>query len=481
MKSEYEALYNKYRPRTIDDLIGQEHIALTLRKAFEKNRLYQAYLFHGIRGSGKTTSARILAMGYNCEKGPTANPCGQCQACQDILNERCIDIVELDAASKTSVADIRELQQSIVTATSQVRVKFYIIDEVHRISPQAQDAFLKTLEEPPPHVVFVLCTTEMDKLKETIISRVLPLEFRRIKPEKIAERLEWITQQEKFTADKDALMAIAKTCEGGMRDAIVKLSAAMCVADTGHVGLDTINTIIGSTGSEQCVELVDAVIDKDAYKIFQIIGKVAEGTTNLHPFYMNIMNYFRSLMAISSHPEMAKLLDIPDARAKIVTSQAQKIGINRIVDMMKKIIGYSRMVDSVKGRMVLETMCLELTMEDNVRLVNAPVQTSSQAITGKTQQDTDVWLQIRQNIDPKIIKIIDNCKQKPKYENGSLFIYMDNMLPMEVMFVEKAKTAIQTEMNNSGIAGQVQVKSGNVQAQSSGVKTIQAKDVFGGA
>ena len=479
MKSEFEALYNKYRPRTIHDLVGQDHIALTLTKAFEKKRLYQAYLFHGSRGCGKTTTARILAMGYNCEKGPTPTPCGECQPCIDILNDRCIDIVELDAASKTSVADIRELQQSAMTSTSQVKVKFYIVDEVHRISAQAQDAFLKTLEEPPSHVVFVLCTTEMDKLKDTIISRVVPLEFRRIPPEKIAERLAWIVQQEKFTADHAALLAIAKTCEGGMRDAIVKLSSAMCVTDSGHITIDTINTIIGSTGSEQCVDLANAIIAKDPYKIFQIIGKVADSTTNLQPFYMNIMNYFRGLLALSSNPAIAKLLDITDSMAKSATEQAQEIGTNQLLSIMKKIFGYNRLVDSIKGRMVLETMCLEIMSGDDMLVSSRQTVSRQTPLPVTAQQNTNakstanLWEDIKQKIDQRTAKILDNCSQKPVYENGALHIYIPGLSGMETMFIEKSKPTMQSLLREHGVSDTITI-------HSSSIKTIQSKEIFGG-
>ena len=210
--SEFLSLFNKYRPRTLNDLVGQEHISVTLIKAFEKNRLTQAYLMCGSRGSGKTTTARILAAGFNCKKGVTHSPCGECENCLDILNERCIDIVEIDAASKNGVDDVRDLQQSATTVPSQVRTKFYIIDECHQMSPSAQNALLKTLEEPPKHVVFILCTTEPEKLKDTVLSRCQICEFRRITVDKIVGRLQWICEQEKVYCRKRSIVFNSQKC-----------------------------------------------------------------------------------------------------------------------------------------------------------------------------------------------------------------------------------------------------------------------------
>lgn len=477
MKSEHESLYNKYRPRIISDLVGQDHIVLTLTKAFEKKRLYQAYLCHGSRGCGKTTTARILAMGYNCETGPTATPCGQCQACQDILNERCIDIVEIDAASKTSVSDIRELQQSAMTAASQVRVKFYIVDEVHRISAQAQDAFLKTLEEPPAHVVFILCTTEMDKLKDTTISRVIPLEFRRIPPEKIAERLAWIVTQEKFTADHEALLAIAKACEGGMRDAIVKLSSAMCIADTGHIGMDTVNVVVGSTGFEQCSYLADAIVENNAHEVLKIIGKVADSTTNLQPFYMNIMNYFRGLLVMANNVDAAHALDMTEAALKTALTQSKQLGKHRLLESMKLIFGYNRLIDSIKGRMVLETMCLEL-LGASQPVAQLPVHCAAlpaaSALTTATPSQQDAWSQIKNELDARVVKVIESCKQQPTYHHDTgLNVYAAGLSPIEITFIDKAKLKIQQILQERGFKNDIVIHTSNIQ-------TINAKEVFGG-
>lgn len=432
MSSEFLSLYNKYRPRTLKDLVGQEHISMTLIKAFEKKRLTQAYLMCGSRGSGKTTTARILAAGFNCQNGATHSPCGECQNCLDILNERCIDIVEIDAASKNGVDDIREMQQSASTVPSQVRTKFYIIDECHQMSSSAQNALLKTLEEPPAHVVFILCTTEPEKLKDTILSRCQVCEFRRITAEKIADHLGWICEQEKYTADREALAAIARSTAGGMRDAIVKLATAMCDADDGHITETIVSPIIGNAGLEDCSRLVDAIINKDVYEIFRVIGSIADSTASLQPFYMGLLTYFRNMMALVTNPKIAELLDIGESRAAHILTQAKQMGLSRLIQANKHILFYAKMLDSIKGRMVLETMCLEILDIETT----SPQQTTSNNAASDLQVAT-----ILAALDTKLQKVLENQAIKYNKESG-LEIKSTKFNKVERIILEKGKANI---------------------------------------
>lgn len=469
MSSDFLSLYNKYRPRVLSDLVGQEHISSTLIKAFEKQRLTQAYLMCGSRGSGKTTTARCLAMGFNCEKGVTHSPCGECGNCLDILNERCIDIVEIDAASKNGVDDIREMQQSAATVPSQVRTKFYIIDECHQMSSSAQNALLKTLEEPPKHVVFILCTTEPDKLKDTILSRCQICEFRRITVSKIADHLQWICEQEKYTAEKAALTAIARSAAGGMRDAIVKLATAMCDADNGHVTEAIVSSVIGNAGMEECSKLVDAIIERDAYKIFQVIGSVADATASLQPFYMGILTYFRNMMALVTNPKVGDILDISTSRSQSILEQANKLGLARLIQYNKMILYYAKMVDSIKGRMVLETMCLEMmgigaeqVVPYTILPASAPVE--SKALTVET---------IMANLGAQIRKVLAN--QSVSYSSSQgLEIKSAQFNKVERALLERSKPEIVTAIKalNGNCSVNI-IDLGNS-------ATVAAEDLFGG-
>lgn len=474
MSSEFLSLYNKYRPRTLKDLVGQEHISTTLIKAFEKQRLTQAYLMCGSRGSGKTTTARCLAMGFNCEKGRTHSPCGECGNCLDILNERCIDIVEIDAASKNGVDDIREMQQSAATVPSQVRTKFYIIDECHQMSSSAQNALLKTLEEPPEHVVFILCTTEPEKLKDTILSRCQVCEFRRITVSKIADHLEWICKQEKYTAEKEALTAIARSTAGGMRDAVVKLSTAMCDADDGHITEAIVSSIIGNAGVEECSKLVDAILAKDVYKVFQSIGSVADASASLQPFYMGILTYFRNMMALATNPQIAEVLDISPNRAQVLLAQANQFGLARLVQCNKTILFYARMVDSIKGRMVLETMCLEIlgigesSLPSNVVAIANSTQNSAALVQNTVTVDV-----ILAKLDTKICKILQ--KQSVLYSpDKGLEIKSTQFNKVERALLEKSREEIAQAIVSVGGNSTVTITELNAES------ILSSEDMFGG-
>ena len=473
MSSDFLSLYNKYRPRTLKDLVGQEHISTTLIKAFEKQRLTQAYLMCGSRGSGKTTTARCLAMGFNCEKGVTASPCGECQNCLDILNERCIDIVEIDAASKNGVDDIREMQQSAATVPSQVRTKFYIIDECHQMSSSAQNALLKTLEEPPKHVVLILCTTEPEKLKDTILSRCQVCEFRRITVPKIAKHLKWICEQEKFTAEEEALTAIARSTAGGMRDAVVKLSTAMCDADDGHITEAIIASVVGNAGMEECSRLVDAIIEGDAYKIFQVVGSVADAAASLQPFYMGVLTYFRNMMALATNPKIGEILDISSTRAQTILEQATKFGLTRLIQCNKMILFYAKMVDSIKGRMVLETMCLEMLGLEGTTSLSAPVLSplgqTAPVSDKKTPISTDMVIA---KVSARMKKLLSN--QCVSYSSDAGFeIKSTQFNKVEKALIEKGQPEIVTALTELGGNAIVKI----IELDSS---TLASEDVFGG-
>ena len=453
-------------------LVGQEHISTTLIKAFEKQRLTQAYLMYGSRGSGKTTTARCLAMGFNCEVGVTSSPCGECSNCLDILNERCIDIVEIDAASKSGVDDIREMQQSAATVPSQVRTKFYIIDECHQLSSSAQNALLKTLEEPPKHVVFILCTTEPEKLKDTILSRCQVCEFRRITVSKIANHLQWVCEQEKFTADEDALTAIARSTAGGMRDAIVKLSTAMCDADDGHITEAMVASVVGNAGMEECSKLVDAILEEDAYKIFQVVGSVADAAASLQPFYMGILTYFRDMMALATNPKIGEILDISSTRSQTILDQANKFGLIRLIQCNKMILFYAKMVDSIKGRMVLETMCLEMLGLEETTSLSAPVLTPlSKTIScpSKPAINTDM---IVTKVSKRMRKLLSN--QCVSYSPDTGFeVKSTQFNKVEKALIEKGIPELVTALTELG--GNITVTIVELNSP-----TLASEDVFGG-
>lgn len=256
----YQALYRKWRPRTFEDVVGQDHITATLRKQVETGRLSHAYLFIGTRGTGKTTCAKILARAVNCEHPVNGSPCNQCAACRGIESGSILDVVEMDAASNNKVDDVRALQDEAIFSPANVKKRVYIIDEVHMLSTAAFNALLKTLEEPPEHLMFILCTTELHKVLPTIVSRCQRHSFKRIEPDAIAGRLRYVAGQEGINLTEDAASMLARLADGGMRDALSLLD--QCSAQE-HIDADAVLSAMGLAGTRRTAELMQSVLNGD--------------------------------------------------------------------------------------------------------------------------------------------------------------------------------------------------------------------------
>ncbi len=259
----YLVLARKWRPKTFSEVVGQQHVLRALINGLEQNRLHHAFLFAGTRGVGKTTLARILAKSLNCEAGVSAQPCGQCSTCQDIDTGHFVDLIEVDAASRTKVDDTRELLDNVQYAPSRGRYKVYLIDEVHMLSVSSFNALLKTLEEPPPHVKFLFATTDPQKLPVTILSRCLQFNLRRLEPEQIADHLAFILQQENLEFEPAALTAIAQAADGSMRDALSVLDQAIAFG-AGQVSYADVTQMLGTIEQDQIYQILAALIDQDA-------------------------------------------------------------------------------------------------------------------------------------------------------------------------------------------------------------------------
>ena len=240
---QHQALYRKWRPQTFEDVYGQEHITSVLKYETQHNAFSHAYLFCGSRGTGKTTCAKILSRAVNCESPKDGSPCGECPSCRAILDATTTDVIEMDAASNNGVDNIRDIRDEVVYAPSVLKYRVYIIDEVHMLSASAFNALLKTLEEPPAHVVFILATTELNKLPATIISRCQRFDFRRISVPTLTERIELIAKEENIELDHEAAILIAKQAQGGMRDAISLLE--LCAGSRKRISVDLVNESVG--------------------------------------------------------------------------------------------------------------------------------------------------------------------------------------------------------------------------------------------
>ena len=291
----YLVFARKWRPRGFGDVVGQEHIVGTLRRAIEKGRVAHAYIFTGTRGVGKTTTARILARALNCEKGPTADPCGECAACKEILNGSSFDVMEIDGASNNGVDDIRELRDAINYTSMAGRCRVIVIDEVHMLSKAAFNALLKTLEEPPENVIFILATTEPQKIPATIHSRCQRYDFRRVSAERLAAHLAKICEAEKVAFEKSALTLVARKAEGSVRDSLSLLDQ-VCSFCGDNLTEKEVRSVLGLVGTDTYRELMKDIREKSQAAALGAVQKTLFDGYDLHEFVMGLQEHIRNLL-----------------------------------------------------------------------------------------------------------------------------------------------------------------------------------------
>ena len=320
----YQVLARKWRPQRFDDVIGQQAVTRTLRNAIASGRIAQAFVFAGQRGSGKTTTARILARALSCVQGPTADPCGVCDACVEIAQGRDIDVLEIDAASHTGIDTIREvIIDNLSFAPVRNRYKVFIIDEVHQLSGSSFNALLKSIEEPPPHVVFMMATTELHKIPDTILSRSQVFEFRTIPTNLITAQLRKIVGAEGVTADDAALSLIARSAEGSMRDAQSALDQVIAFAgDT--IGVDDVSTVLGLVGRDLLFDLVEAVVAEDGPRAFALADRAVESGHDLRLVLRELSRAVRDMMIVSVDPSRAGDGELAEGERERLTQLAAR-------------------------------------------------------------------------------------------------------------------------------------------------------------
>ncbi len=302
----YQVLYRKYRPKVFSDVVGQEHITTTLAKEIETGKLSHAYLFTGSRGTGKTTCAKILSKAVNCLHPVNGNPCNECEVCRGIESGAILDIAEIDAASNNGVDNIRDIREEINFTPASCKYRVYIIDEVHMLSIGAFNALLKTLEEPPAHVKFILATTEVHKLPVTILSRCQRFDFRRVTPEAMAKRMNFIAREEGFTVTDEALSLIARIADGGMRDALSLLD--QCTGHGDVIDADLVCSVAGMTGRDHLFSLARAVNEKDSAKTLELISDLHGKSCDMERLCSDMINHFRNLMIVKTVRSAESLL-----------------------------------------------------------------------------------------------------------------------------------------------------------------------------
>ncbi len=357
------ALYRKYRPSVFADVIGQEHVTLPLSNALSGDRTHHAYLFSGPRGCGKTSSARIMARSLNCEKGPTPDPCGECQSCKDLVanGPGSLDVIELDAATHGLVDDARDLRDKAFFAPVQGRYKIYIIDEAHQLGPGAANALLKVVEEPPPHVIFIFATTEPDKLIATIRSRTHHYPFRLVPPGVLATHLEKICNLEGVSVAKGVIPLVVRASGGSVRDALSVLGQLLAGAGSDGVSYDIAIQLLGFTDGALLDDAIDAIAAHDGATLFKTIDRVIESGHDPRRFTGDFLERLRDLMIVEALKDStinSILRDMPDDQMERMRNQASRIGsanLSRAADIAAE--GLTQMRGATAPRLMLELIC----------------------------------------------------------------------------------------------------------------------------
>ncbi len=398
----YQALYRKYRPKTFDDILGQNHVTKILKNQVKSGNIGHAYLFSGTRGTGKTSAAKVLARAVNCLNPVDGNPCNECSVCKGILDESLMDVIEMDAASNRKIEDIRELKEKIIYPPSVAKYKVYIIDEVHMLTNEAFNALLKTLEEPPKHLIFILATTEPEKLPQTILSRCQRFDFKRITNNDIIYNMQTILDSMDITVEKRALELVARNSDGAMRDALSLLDQLIAY-DSNNITYEDCINILGITSSDLIFELVDAINERDIGKSLEILERVILEGKDIQQFVKDLTYHFRNLMIskVSKNPE--ELIFTEDVERYI--AQSKKFELDDILKCLEILRDTDSNVKwALQPRIVLELAIIKMIEKGEVTKEDKNV----------SQHEKEEKESIKEEVTKKISKNVEVEKKDSK-------------------------------------------------------------------
>ncbi|MGE3977401.1 MAG: DNA polymerase III subunit gamma/tau [Nitrospira sp.] len=379
---DYQVSARKYRPGTFDDVIGQSHVVQTLMNTVSTKRIAHAYLFSGTRGVGKTTVARILAKALNCERGPTSHPCDICENCREIAQGNSVDVIEIDGASNTSVDDVREIRENVKFAPFRGQFRVYIIDEVHMLSNSAFNALLKTLEEPPTHVVFIFATTEIHKIPATILSRCQHYNFRRIARAEIVERLRHVAAQDRLTLEERSFVALARASEGSMRDALSLLDQAVAYGGKAISHAD-LELLLGAVPQELVQELIRAIMAQDSPAALASLANLLDRGHDLRAFCAEVAEHIRNLLVAAVVPDTAELRSLIETSEDDLNQLSMNAKTLTPEELQELLAIFIQAEDSLRfsshPRFVMETAAIRATrlLRQRQGTETRPAQTAS--------------------------------------------------------------------------------------------------------
>ncbi len=407
----YRAFYRKYRPSTFTSVVGQEHITKTLENAVKSGKTSHAYLFTGSRGTGKTSCAKILSKAVNCLNPIDGNPCNECEICRGIDNGSILDIIEIDAASNNGVDNIRDLREEANFTPANAKYRVYIIDEVHMLSIGAFNALLKTLEEPPAHVIFILATTEVHKLPSTILSRCQRFDFKRIEPEAIAERLKEVATKENLTLADDGAMLIARIADGAMRDALSLLDR--CSSVDGVIDSTAVAKSAGLAGREYIFELCDSIIEKNPAKALEIVDKLYNDSCDMERLITELTSHFRNLMVSKAVKNFESMIICSQGEIDIIRQQSEKTTLATIMSCIDILTASASTMKQGANRRTSAELCI-------IRLCTPSLDTDVNAILRRLSELESAIKSgnIQVKTEPAVVPVKEKLKEEVKVQES---------------------------------------------------------------
>ncbi|CEP90967.1 DNA polymerase III subunits gamma and tau [[Clostridium] sordellii] len=426
----HKALYRAYRPQNFKDVVGQNHIIRTLKNQIQNNNVGHAYLFCGTRGTGKTSTAKIFARAVNCENSIDEEPCNECEVCKDILNDNIMDVIEIDAASNNSVDDIREIRENVKYTPAKCKYKVYIIDEVHMLSQGAFNALLKTLEEPPSYVIFILATTEPHKIPATILSRCQRFDFKRVTVKDMATRMKEICEDVNIEVDERALNLIARNSQGALRDALSILDQCMSFSE-GNIEYKDVVDLLGTVNIEQLFEMAEYVIKEDTKKCLEILNEFVIWGKDIKNLVDDLIDHFRNLMVCKVSKDLDEIISLPDETVELLKSQSSLIETNEIIRILNIL---STTQDAIKSstnpRVLAEVSIMKLSQpmfDDSKEALLKRISTLEETIRSGNIKINNIETKESIELEKEIVQ------EQPKEE-----VYYEEVKSEDVKLIEKS-------------------------------------------